>query len=134
MSTREERTSTAGEDDVQSTLAADEGSSITTTLLTGAAIAIFAPELLPGMAIGVAAVMAPRVLPGLGALVRPLVKTAVRAGYATALTTRELVAEAGEQVQDMVAEARAEQESEAQTARPRRRARPAATKRRGAHA
>lgn len=87
----------------------EEGSSMMTALVTGAAVAVFAPELLPGMAIGVAAMLAPRVLPTLGTALRPLVKTVVRAGYATAVSTREMVAEAGEQVQDMVAEARAEQ-------------------------
>ena len=108
------------------------GSTMTTTLVTGAALAIFAPELLPGMAIGVAAMLAPRLLPSLAVALRPLVKTAVRAGYAAAATTRELAAEAGEQVQDMVAEARAEQEN-GKPVRTTQRTR-AASKRRRAHA
>jgi hypothetical protein len=66
------------------------------------------PELLPGMAIGVAAAMGPKLLPTVGGVLRPIVRTAVRAGYSTALMTRGVVAEAGEQVQDMLAEARAE--------------------------
>ena len=86
----------------------DQGTAVMTTLIAGAAVAILAPELLAGMAIGVGAVIAPRVLPVVGNLLRPIVRTAVRAGYATALTTRELVAEAGEQMQDLVAEARSQ--------------------------
>jgi hypothetical protein len=90
-------------------VAEEEGSTLMTTLLAGAAVAIFAPELLPGMAIGVAAMLAPRILPMVGGTLRPLMKTAVRAGYSAAITAREVAAEAGEQVQDMVAEARAAQ-------------------------
>lgn len=111
----------------------EEGSGLATTLVAGAAIAIFAPELLPGMAIGVAALLAPKILPRLGLAVRPLMRSAVRAGYATAVATREMVAEAGEQVQDMVAEARAGQEN----SRPVKKGRSTkghSTKRRRAHA
>jgi hypothetical protein len=86
----------------------EEAGSLMTTLLTGAAVAVMKPELLPGMAIGVAAAMGPKLLPTVGGVLRPIVRTAVRAGYSTALMTRGVVAEAGEQVQDMLAEARAE--------------------------
>jgi Protein of unknown function (DUF5132) len=86
----------------------EEGSSLVGTLITGAAVAIFKPDLLPGMAVGVAAALGPKLLPAVGSLLRPVVKTAVRAGYATAVATRGVVAEAGEQVQDMIAEARAD--------------------------
>ena len=87
----------------------ESGTTMTTTLIVGAAVAIFAPELLVGMAVSVAAMLAPKVLPVAGSILRPLMRTAVRAGYATAVATREVVAEAGEQVQDMVAEARTQQ-------------------------
>ena len=110
-----------------------EGSGLATTLVAGVAIAVLAPELLPGMAIGVAALLAPKILPRLGFAVRPLVKSAVRAGYAAAAATREMVAEAGEQVQDMVAEARAEQDNGG-TAKKGRRTRKQPAKRRHAHA
>jgi hypothetical protein len=86
----------------------EEGSTLVTTLLTGAAVAFIKPELLPGMAIGVAAVMGPKLLPTVGGVLRPFVRTAIRAGYSTAIATRGVVAEAGEQVQDILAEARAE--------------------------
>jgi hypothetical protein len=86
----------------------EEGSSLLGTILTGAAVALIKPDLLPGMAVGVAAALGPKLLPAIGTLLRPVVKTAVRAGYATAVATRGVVAEAGEQVQDMIAEARAD--------------------------
>jgi hypothetical protein len=111
-------------------VAEGSGSSLATSVVTGAVVALLAPELLPGVAIGVAAAMAPRVIPSLGYVVRPLLKTAVRAGYATVNATREIAAEAGEQVQDMVAEVRAEQEGRAEAGHSPRRA----TKTRRAHA
>ena len=88
----------------------EEGSSLLGTVITGAAVALIKPDLLPGMAVGVAAALGPKLLPAVGSLLRPVVKTAVRAGYVAALTTRGVIAEAGEQVQDMVAEARADTE------------------------
>jgi hypothetical protein len=89
----------------------DHASSLSTAIVAGAAVAIVAPQLLPGMAIGVAAMLAPRILPSVGFALRPLVKTAVKAGYSATMSTRELVAEAGEQVQDLVAEVKSEQEA-----------------------
>jgi hypothetical protein len=114
-------------------LVREERGGLMTTIVTGAAVAILAPELLPGMAIGVAALLAPKILPVLGPAVRPLVRTAVRAGYSAAMETRELVAEATEQMQDIVAEARSDQESGRRPSRSRRVVRQPA-KRRTAHA
>jgi len=96
------------EDDGIPEVLEEEGSSLLGTLVTGAAVALIKPDLLPGMAVGVAAALGPKLLPAVGSLLRPVVKTAVRAGYATAVATRGVVAEAGEQVQDMIAEARAD--------------------------
>lgn len=101
----------AEEHEAQTSSQIDNSSSYSTTILAGAAVAILAPELLPGMAIGVAAMLAPRILPSVGFAFRPLVKTAVKAGYSVATSARELAAEAGEQVQDLVAEVRAEEEA-----------------------
>ena len=86
----------------------EETSSLLGTVITGAAVAFIKPDLLPGMAVGVAAALGPKLLPAVGSLLRPVVRTAVRAGYATAIATRGVVAEAGEQFQDLVAEARAD--------------------------
>jgi hypothetical protein len=60
------------------------------------------------MALGIAAVMAPKILPVIGNILNPVFKTAVRAGYGAAVKAREMASEAGEQIQDIVAEAKAE--------------------------
>ncbi len=81
---------------------------LVTTAVTALVVAVVQPELLPGMAIGIAAALGPKLLTMLAPAVRPMMKTAVRAGYATTMKARELAAEANEQIQDLVAEARAE--------------------------
>ncbi len=91
-------------------------SSKTGSLLTSAAIigvaALIEPELLAGMAIGAGIVLASRWFPNLaGDLLRPIAKTALKAGYAAITVARETVAEIVEGVEDTMAEARAEQES-----------------------
>ena len=84
------------------------GSMVTTGALIGVA-ALFEPELLVGMAVGAGIAMASNWLPDLiGGTVRPLFKTAIKAGYAAATMAREMVSEASETMSDMVAEARAE--------------------------
>lgn len=75
-----------------------------TIAVVGVGVAIISTELLPGMLIGVAAAM----LPGLGPKMRPLLKSTLKAGYSAVRKTREMLAEASEQVQDMMAEASAE--------------------------
>jgi Protein of unknown function (DUF5132) len=97
-----------------------EDGSLTTTVIAGIAVAVLAPQLLAGMAIGVGAMLAPKLLPTLGSALRPVIKTAVRAGYSVALKTREMAAEASEQMQDLVAEAAAEQENAGQEGSHRR--------------
>ena len=85
------------------------GTKLATVALVGVGVALIEVELIPGMLIGVAAMMAPKLLPRLGIALRPLLKSAVRAGYALAERTKETLAEAGEQFQDIGAEVRAEQ-------------------------
>ncbi len=87
-----------------------EGPSLATAALVGAGLALLEPEFIPGMLIGAGALLAPKILPGLGGMLRPMVKGVVKAGYAATMTVREAVAEAGENMQDIVAEARAEYE------------------------
>jgi galactitol-specific phosphotransferase system IIC component len=53
-------------------------------------------------------VLAPVLLPALGYVVRPLAKGAVKAGLTAKDMAVGFVAEAGEQVSDLVAEAKAE--------------------------
>jgi len=86
------------------------GSISTTSLVTSAALigvgALMVPEMLAGMALGAGAVL----VSGLAStgLLRPMVKTVVKAGYAAAIKTQEFVAEASEDVRDIVAEARSD--------------------------
>jgi Protein of unknown function (DUF5132) len=83
-------------------------SMLTTGALIGVA-ALIQPELLVGMAVGAGIALASNWLPDLvTGTVRPLIKTALKAGYTAATIAREMVSEASESVQDMVAEVRAE--------------------------
>jgi len=66
--------------------------------------------LIPGMIVGAAAVLAPKYLPKIGGGLQPLVKYAIRGAYKLGQKTREVVAEAQEHVNDIVAEVNAEQE------------------------
>src|SRR5690348_8816218 len=86
------------------------GSYVGTVALVGLGVALIEEELLAGMALGVAAMAFPNLAPKLGETLRPLFKSAVRAGYGLAARTRETVAEVSEQFQDVVAEVKAEQE------------------------
>jgi hypothetical protein len=75
-----------------------------TIAVVGVGVALISTELIPGMLIGVAAAF----LPGIGPKMRPFLKSTVKAGYSAVRKTREMMAEASEQVQDMLAEAKAE--------------------------
>ena len=71
--------------------------------------ALFEAALIPGMVIGVAAMLAPRALPKLGAAVEPAFRGAVRGTYKLGQKARHIMAEAEEQVHDVVAEEQAGQ-------------------------
>jgi hypothetical protein len=71
-------------------------------------VALFEVTLLPGMVIGVAAMLAPKYVPKMGAALTPMFKSTVRGAYKFGQKTREMVAEAKEQVHDIVAEVHAE--------------------------
>ena len=64
------------------------------------------------MLIGIGAMLAPNLLKRVGSGLRPVVKGVVRAGYSFVEKTKETVAEASEQYQDIVAEVRSEQPGE----------------------
>jgi|SRR5271154_5412880 len=81
---------------------------VATIAVIGVGAALISAELIPGMLIGLAAAF----IPGIGPKMRPLLKTTIRAGYAAVKKTKEMVAEASEQMQDVVAEARSEHASE----------------------
>jgi Protein of unknown function (DUF5132) len=93
---------------------------VATVVVVGAAAALFEAALLPGIAIGVAAVAAPKYLPKLGAALNPLFKSTVRGTYKLAQKSREMFAEAQEQIHDTLAEvkAEAEQAKDAASERP----------------
>ena len=80
-----------------------------TVAVVGLGAALIEAELIPGILIGVAAMLAPNLLPKVGNGLRPIVKGIVKAGYTLTERARETFAEAGEQMQDIVAEVRAEQ-------------------------
>lgn len=84
------------------------GPILTTGALIGVA-SLVAPELFVGMAVGAGIAMVSNRLPDLvGGTMRPLLKTAIKAGYGAATMAREMISEASESVSDIVAEARAE--------------------------
>ena len=62
------------------------------------------------------ALVAPIIVPALAAGMRPLVKTVVRGGMLVYDKGVEMIAEAGEQLSDLVAEARAEADAAAAAA------------------
>jgi len=88
------------------------GEQMATAAVVGLGVAALEVELLPGLLLGVGAMLAPKVFPVLGSVVRPLAKTVIRLGYSLVSTTQSVVAEAGEQIQDMVAEVQAEQRAQ----------------------
>jgi hypothetical protein len=74
-------------------------------------------SLVPNLLVGAAVVLvAPIVAPALFAGIRPVAKTVVKGGVYVFDKAREVVAEAGEQMSDIVAEARAEMASSAAAA------------------
>lgn len=76
--------------------------------VVGIGAAVFEAALLPGLVLGVAATCVPRFFPQIGSALQPLFRTTVRGAYQIGQKTREMVAEAQEQVQDIVAEVDAE--------------------------
>jgi hypothetical protein len=87
------------------------GSRLATVAAVGIGVALIEAELIPGMLIGVGAMLAPKLLNRFGTGLRPLVKGAVRAGYAFVEKTKETVADASEHYQDIVAEVQSEHSS-----------------------
>jgi Protein of unknown function (DUF5132) len=81
---------------------------VATVAVVGIGAAVFEAALLPGLVIGVAAMCVPRFFPQIGSALRPLFKSTVRGANQLRQKTREMIAEAQEQVQDIVAEVDAE--------------------------
>src|ERR1700759_4196464 len=117
-------TSHNGHDEMHATAAADvpheehheqDSGALNKTIATVAVVAVGAAlvetALLPGLALGVAAVPPPKYLPKLGAALNPLFKSTVRGTYKLAQKSKEMFAEAHEQIHDTLAEVKAEAES-----------------------
>jgi hypothetical protein len=87
----------------------DEAVTVAATVgIVAVGVALFEVALLPGMAIGVAAMLAPKYVPKIGAALTPMLKSTVRGVSKFGQRTREMMAEAKEQVHDIVAEVHAE--------------------------
>jgi hypothetical protein len=86
----------------------DMVATVATVAVVGVAALAFEAALLPGIVLGVAAVAAPKYVPKLGAALNPLFRSAVRGSYKIGQKTKEMLAEAHEQVNDIVAEVHAE--------------------------
>src|SRR6201997_3668816 len=91
---------------------------VATVVVVAAGAALFEAALLPGLALGVAAVAAPKYLPKLGAALNPLFKSTVRGTYKLAQKSKEMFAEAHEQVNDTLAEVKHEEEAAKDAERP----------------
>jgi hypothetical protein len=85
-----------------------------TSVAAAAAIVVGAAlievELIPGLIIGAGAVLLGKLFPEMGAYVRPAIKGALRAGFFMTQKAREVMSETSEQVHDMVAEVKHEQD------------------------
>jgi hypothetical protein len=90
----------SGKDDILKTAA--------TIGIIGVGAALIEVGLIPGIIIGVAAAYAPKYLPKVGEQLQPMFKCAVRGAYKLSRKAKGAVAEAHEQVQDIVAEVHAE--------------------------
>ena len=86
---------------------------VATVVVVAAGAALFEAALLPGLVLGVAAMAAPKYLPQLASSLNPLFKSTVRGTYKFAQKSKEMFAEAREQVHDVVAEVKAENETAA---------------------
>jgi Protein of unknown function (DUF5132) len=94
------------------------GPTVATVAVVAVGAALFETALLPGLALGVAAVAAPKYLPKLGGALNPLFKSTVRGTYKLAQKSREMFAEAKEQVNDIMAEVKHEEETAKDADRP----------------
>ena len=96
----------------------DKGKDILTTevggVATAAAIilgaALIEVELIPGLVIGAGAIILGKIFPELTGYIRPAIKSAVRAGFTATHKVRQIVAETNEQVSDLLAEVKHEQD------------------------
>jgi type IV secretory pathway TrbD component len=79
-----------------------------TVAVVGIGAAAFEAALLPGIVLGVAAMWLPQYLPKMGEALNPLFRSTVRGAYKLSKKTKEMMADAREQANDIVAEVHAE--------------------------
>jgi hypothetical protein len=84
------------------------GKTAATVVVVAAGAALFEAALLPGLALGVAAIAAPKVVSRLAGAITPILKSTVRATYRLAKTPKAAFAGAQRQINGILAEARAE--------------------------
>ena len=89
-----------------------------TVAVVGLGAVAFEAALLPGIVLGVAAMAVPHYFPKMGEALNPLFRSTVRGIYKVGHKTREMVAEAQEQVHDIVAEVHAEKDMEPAASKP----------------
>jgi hypothetical protein len=77
---------------------------VATAAVIGIGAALIEVELLPGIIIGAGAILLGKMFPEIGCYARPMLKGVVRAGLSASQKLREVVAEANEEVHDLVAE------------------------------
>ena len=85
---------------------------VATVAVVGIGAAVFEAALLPGIVLGVAAMWLPQHFPKMGEALNPLFRSTVRGVYKMGHKAREMVAEVQEQVQDIIAEVHAEDDTE----------------------
>jgi hypothetical protein len=90
----------------------DLTATVATVAVVGIGAAAFEAALLPGIVLGVAAVWLPQYFPKMGEAFNPLFRSTVRGAYKLGKKTKEMMAEAHEQVNDIVAEVHAEDDQD----------------------
>jgi vacuolar-type H+-ATPase subunit H len=86
-----------------------------TVAVVGVGALAFEAALIPGLVLGVAAMWVPQYFPKLGETLNPLFRSTVRSVYKIGRKSREMMAEAHEQVHDIVAEVHAEGDADLAT-------------------
>jgi hypothetical protein len=81
---------------------------VATVAVVGIGAAAFEAALLPGIILGVAAMWFPQYFPKMGEALNPLFRSTVRGAYKLSKKTKEVMADAHEQVHDIMAEVHAE--------------------------
>jgi hypothetical protein len=91
-------------------LVSGDAASVATAAAIVVGAALIEVELIPGLVIGAGAILLGKLFPEMVAYVRPAIKGAVKASFFLTQKAREVMAETSEQVHDLVAEVKHEQE------------------------